>query len=68
MSLGVAGRLSCEWDGNVCHYLLTFPSAPARTEELYIALKFYKQIPDTVIVDFVFVIVPNLEPVLEVHE
>ena len=36
-------------------------------EELYIALKFYKQIPGTVNVDFVFAIIPYLEPLLEVH-
>ena len=42
-------------------------TAPEGTETLYIALKFYKQIPGTVNVDFIFAIVHNLEAFLEVN-
>ena len=37
------------------------------TEKLYIALKFYKQILSSVHVDFIFMIVCYLDPVLEVY-
>ena len=42
-------------------------TAPEGTEALYIALKFYKQIPDTVDVEFIFTLVQNLEAFVEVH-
>ena len=41
-------------------------TAPEGTEGLYTAFKFYRQIPNTFIVDFIFVIVPFLEPDLKV--
>lgn len=41
--------------------------APNGTEYSYTALKFYKQIAGTSNVDFMFVIVNNLEPCLKVH-
>ena len=41
--------------------------APKGTEQVYVALKFYRQIPNTVNVDFIFTIVHNLAPKLKVY-
>ena len=37
------------------------------TDLYYITLQFYKQVPSTVNVDFMFVVVQNLEPYLVVY-
>ena len=41
--------------------------APEGTELCYTSIQFHKQVPSTINVDIIFVVVPNHEPVLEVR-
>ena len=48
-------------------FSLIAPVGPEGTEKCYTALKFYKPIPGTAVVDFTFVVVYNCEPFPEVQ-